>query len=807
MSGRARLTVCAAAASLMAACSLLPLATPAGWLFQALLLVCLQSGVGAAARRVPLARPLTIAAQALVSLLVLTVMFAQRQALGGLIPGPSAFVHLGDLVRDGLTDVSQFAIPAPVTPGIRMLLVGGVLVIALAVDALAVTYNSAAPAGLPLLALYSVAAGLSGGGAKWLYFLIASSGYLLLLLAEGRDRLSRWGRVFGGSPSSGGWPGGSGGAGPSAGSSVLAPVRTGRRIGVMALGIALVAPAVLPSLGSGLLDGAGNGSGPGRGGGTISAVNPVVALQDNLNQPDNREVLTYRTDSADPSSMYLRIVALDEFDGTQWQPSKRKIEDIPPVLPRPAGMAADVKYTDVNTTVKVDGGYAQGWLPMPFPALKVDAEGNWRFEPEGRTIIGDRGQNTSGLTYRVTSMQVQPTAAQLAAAPPATGQVAEEYTKVPDSLPKVVEQTAADVTRNAANDYERALALQRYFTSGQFVYNTEAQSGTGVDAIARFLKTKEGFCIHFAFTMAAMARTLHIPARVAVGFTPGSQGSDGAMSVGLKDAHAWPELYFEGLGWTRFEPTPYRGTAPSYTQSTSPAGSDEPRDQGQHGQGATPSAAPSASAKCGSENRAPSSCGTAAAVTGTSSGGGGMSGGKLAGIALLVLLVLIVPVLPLLWRTRQRSRRLGGGRGRAEGLALSAWREVVDTGWDYGIAPDDSETPRRATARLIRDGGLSGQAAASAGVLATAVEQVLYAARPQPTPGLAAEVQHVRAGLRGSATRGARLRALLLPRSAARVMWQLSERRADVAERWSARTRRLTAPLLRRRTARHQPQS
>ncbi|MEW2520482.1 transglutaminase TgpA family protein [Actinacidiphila alni] len=800
MSGRARLTVCAAAASLMAACSLLPLATPNGWMAQALLFVALQSGVGALARRVPLARPLTVLAQALVSLLVLTVMFAPHQAMGGVIPGPSAFVQLSDLVRDGLTDVSQFAIPAPVTPGIRMLLVGGVLLVALAVDALAVTYNSAAPAGLPLLALYSVAAGLSNGGAQWLFFLIAASGYLLLLLAEGRDRLSRWGRVFGGGPPAHGWAGGS--ANPASGSRVLAPVRTGRRIGVMALGLALVAPAVLPSLGSGLLDTSGTGTGPGHGG-TISAVNPVVALQDNLNQQDNREVLSYKTNSTDLTGMYLRIVALDEFDGTQWQPSKRKIEDIPPVLPQPAGMAPDVKYTKVETSVKVDDGYAQGWLPMPFPAQSVNAPGHWRFEPEGRTVIGDRGQNTSGISYTVTSMQVQPTAAQLAAAPHATGRIADEYTKVPHSLPKVVEQTARQVvtSAHANNDYEKALALQRYFTGGAFVYNTKAQSGTGVDAIARFLKTKEGFCIHFAFTMAAMARTLDIPARVAVGFTPGSPGTDGVMSVGLKDAHAWPELYFEGLGWTRFEPTPYRGSAPSYTQATAPAGTDEPADQGRHGTAATPTPTPTPSEGCGTDNRAAAACGSTAVTATGGSGGGGFGGGKLAGFTLLALLVLALPLTPLLWRTRQRSRRLGGGRGgTAEGLALSAWREVVDTGWDYGIAPDESETPRRAMARLVRDGELSGQAAASAGSLATAVERVLYAPHAEPQPTLAADVQHVRAGLRQSAGRRARLRALLLPRSAARLLWQFTDRWSAAGYRLSQAAQRFTGPLRKRMT-------
>jgi transglutaminase-like putative cysteine protease len=803
MSGRARLTVCAAAASLMAACSLLPLATPSGWMFRALLCVILQSCVGAAARRVPLARPLTVLAQALVSLLVLTVMFASHQALGGIIPGPSAFVRFSDLVHDGLNDVSNFAIPAPVTPGIRILLVGGVLVIALAVDAIAVTYNSAAPAGLPLLALYSVAAGLATGGTQWLYFLIAACGYLLLLLAEGRDRLSRWGRVFGGSPAPSGW---GGLAGSSSDGSPLAPVRTGRRIGVMALGIALILPAVLPSLSGGLLDTGKNGTGSGTGiGGGSAAVRPDVALQDYLNQPDDSEVLTYRTDAKSTSDMYLRIVALDQFDGTEWKVAKDEKQDVPAELPPPQGQAAGVNYATVNTSVRVDSNYGQGWLPMPYPALKVDVDGDWRYQPNDRMIVGEHGQTTSGITYQVTSMEVQPTAAQLAAAPKPTGQIAEQDTKVPDSLPKIVHDTALQVTRGATNDYQRAVDLQSYFaTSGIFQYNTQAQSGTGVNAIARFLQTKQGFCVHFAFTMAAMARTLGIPARVAVGFTPGTESQNGMMSVGFKDAHAWPELYFEGIGWTRFEPTPYRGSPPSYTQSTAPSGTDSPRDTGPQGNGATVAPKPTPSSDCPAQSHDPSVCSSNAAVASGGSGGGGFGSGRVALIVLLAALILLVPLVPLLWRTRVRAARLGGGRSRLGGppLAISAWHEVLDTGWDYGIPPDGSETPRRAMARLVQDGGLSGPAASSATALATAVEQTLYAPRPQPVQGLAAEVRQVRTGLHDSANRRGRLRATLLPRSSARVMWQLSARWSALATRLTAVTQRLTPDSLRRRWSR-----
>ncbi|MFI0721120.1 DUF3488 and DUF4129 domain-containing transglutaminase family protein [Streptomyces sp. NPDC021224] len=800
MSGRARLTIFAALASLMAASALLPLASPRGWFVKAAFCVAFQAAVGAGARRIPLARPLTVLAQAVVSLIVLTVMFTPHQALGGVLPGPQAFQQFGQLVQDGMTDVTNFAIPAPVTPGIKFLLVGGVLVIALAVDAIAVTYNSAAPAGLPLLALYAVAAGLEDGSSQWVYFLVASMGYLLLLLAEGRDRLSRWGRVFGGAPRPGSW---SGPAGTAGGGAPLAPVRTGRRIGVMALGIALVLPAALPSLGSGVLDGTGGGGGGdglGTGNGTSTSVRPEVALQDYLNQPDNREVMTYRTNSGDAQGMYLRIVALDRFDGTSWSASKDEKLDIPDPLPAPQGLASDVPSTTVDTTVTVDQNYAQGWLPMPYPATRVQAEGNWRYEPEGRMVIGEDRQTTAGIRYQVSSLQVDPTAAQLEAAPPATGDIADHYEQVPGSLPKIVAQTAEQVTRGATDDYQRALDLQEYFTSGQFVYDTQAKSGTGVDAIARFLQTKKGFCIHFAFTMAAMARTLHIPARVAVGFTPGSMTANGSMSVGIKDAHAWPELYFEGIGWTRFEPTPYRGTVPDYTLPTSPSNGGETADPGQHGQGNTAQPQPTASTECADHTGSGASCAPAAAA-GSGGSGGSSDAFRYAGLALLVLLLLAVPTLPMLWRGRLRARRLGGGRETREeygGPVLAAWHEVLDTGWDYGIAPDESETPRRAMARLVTEGGLSGSAAEGATRLATAVERTLYAPQAPPAAGLAADVHAVRAGLHAAAGRGGRFRARFLPRSFARVLWRASAHSAALSARVSATADRLTAPIRRR---------
>ncbi|MEU9402039.1 transglutaminaseTgpA domain-containing protein [Streptomyces sp. NPDC048242] len=782
MSGRARLAGCAAAATLMTACSLLPLVHGPAWLVVAALLVGVQAGVGAAARRVPLARPLIVLAQLLVSLLLLTLVFAREQALAGLFPGPEAFTHFSELLREGSDDVSRYAPPAPLTDGIRLMLIGGVLIVHLLVDTLAVTFRAAAPAGLPLLALYSVAAGLSGGGADWLWFLLAAAGYLMLLLAEGRDRVTRWGRVFGATARA-----------PGAGDGIpAAPVRTGRRIGAVALGVALLVPLALPAMRGGLLAGTGAGVGAGSGnGGMISAVNPLVSLRDSLNVDSDRQVLSLRTNAEDLSDMYVRIVSLDDFDGTTWKPAQRHIVGVPDAFPTPIGLGPDVRRTTVRTTISAAESYAQDWLPMPYPPTGVRIGGNWRYEPVGMTLVGDHRQTTRGATYLVTSLDVRPTARQLASAPKPPDALRREYTDVPPALPKVVARTAKEVTSGAANHYEEAVKLQEWFAEdGGFRYDTQVQVGRGPNAIANFLRDKQGFCVHFSFTMAAMARTLGIPARVAVGFAPGTPQADGTVSVSLKDAHAWPELYFEGVGWTRFEPTPTRGTTPSYTRRQTPDSALPDPALPSRGSSAAPSPQASASESCAAGSAAPAVCAAPSEAVAAPGGGGGTPGGLRAALLVLgVLVLLALPLTPLLWRRRARSRRLGAHARSDEGAAehtLAAWQELTDSAWDHGIVPDESLTPRAAAERIVRLGELDEEAGAAVHRVADAVEQVLYAPRPRSATGVAADVRRALTGLRASAGRATRLRALFAPRSAVRALWA-------AADRWTALRARAAA--------------
>ncbi|MEW2494501.1 DUF3488 and transglutaminase-like domain-containing protein [Streptomyces nodosus] len=826
MSGRARLALCAATATLMAACALIPLVTPATWILQAAFLLAVQAGVGVLARRMPSARVLALGCQALVSLVLLTALFVHDESIAGFLPGPDAFARFGELLQSGVDDVGHYAAPAPLTPGIRLMVVGGVLVIGLLVDALAVTFRAAAPAGLPLLALYSVAAGLSDGGEDWLWFLVAGAGYLMLLLAEGRDRLSQWGRVFGGASRSPGVD--SGGA--------VAPVRAGRRIGVVALGLALAVPVALPSLPNGLLDSEGRVGGIGDGG-TIRAVNPLVSLRDSLNVNEDRQVMVYRTDTDNTRDMYLRIVALDDFDGTTWKPAQRHVTSVPRTFPTPSGLAGDVRRAEIETRISAADWYAQNWLPMPYPATGVKIKGSWRYEPVGRTLVGDRGQNTRGLQYDVKSLIVQPTAEQLATAPEPPPTLKREFTKVPSSLPETVARTARKVTKGASNRYEQAVRLQDYFAfDGGFTYSTQVKVGKGPSAISRFLEKKEGFCVHFSFAMAAMARTLGIPARVAVGFTPGSPQADGSMAVGLRDAHAWPELYFEGVGWTRFEPTPNRGTTPAYARSDTPS-TENPAATDPSGASSTvPSAAPSVGESCSAVARKLEACPSQSSNSLTVSGGGGPPWYQILGWTLLGLVLVAVPLVPMLWRLRSRARRLSSARhapsaspqprirrrergdgersdaiemtvlpGEAPPAAvteaavdhtLAVWHELTDTAWDYGITPDDALTPRKAATRIARVGRLDAPATAAVHRVADAVEQVLFAPQPRAQDRLADDVRTVRAALRSTADRRTRVRAVLAPRSALRAVWAAGERWAAFTARWSERRAALVRRLV-----------
>ena len=85
-----------------------------------------------------------------------------------------------------------------------------------------------------------------------------------------------------------------------------------------------------------------------------------------------------------------------------------------------------------------------------------------------------------------------------------------------------------------------------------------------MDAVEYFLfEQKRGYCEQFSSSLAVMARSLGIPARVATGYAPGEYNPfTGYYDVRASDAHAWVEIYFPGYGWSTFDPTPSFDSTP-----------------------------------------------------------------------------------------------------------------------------------------------------------------------------------------------------------------------------------------------------
>ena len=208
------------------------------------------------------------------------------------------------------------------------------------------TFRSAAPAGLPLLALYSVAAGLSDGGADWLWFLVAAAGYLLLLLAEGRDRLSQWGRVFGGAPRT--RPGGRSRAGavrPGPHRPAHRRGRAGHRPGG--------ARSRLPAMNGGLLDaaGAGVGAGSGRRRHDLRGEPAGVAA----GQPERGRGPPGAVRADQRRHRRLGPVPADRVPGRLRRHHVEAVQAVHhgrarPASPTPLGLGADVKRTEIETT-------------------------------------------------------------------------------------------------------------------------------------------------------------------------------------------------------------------------------------------------------------------------------------------------------------------------------------------------------------------------------------------------------------------------------------------------------------------------
>ncbi len=129
--------------------------------------------------------------------------------------------------------------------------------------------------------------------------------------------------------------------------------------------------------------------------------------------------------------------------------------------------------------------------------------------------------------------------------------------QLPKNLDPNVAALAKHITANAHTMYDKAAALEDYLRT-HYTYSVDIQLPPGEEGVSWFLfrSGNKGYCNYFASAMAVMARTLGIPARVAVGYTNGTYDAKNHLQVIRgTDAHAWTQIYFAGYGWINFEPS------------------------------------------------------------------------------------------------------------------------------------------------------------------------------------------------------------------------------------------------------------
>jgi len=721
-------------------------------------------------------------------LLFLSFAYANSGSFLGVLPTGHTFTLLREGLRGGFQDVRTYAAPAPTTQGLLLVVTLTAGLMTLVVDTLAVAARRPAIAGLVMLALYAVPTAISTRAVPWLFFVAGAGGYLVLLLAEERERLLRWGRPV--TPTDPSWQGDP------------APIRfSGRQVGVGALAVAVLVPLFVPGISASGLSGLGSGPGDGLGNGT--RIDPFAALKGNLTR-GGTPVEMLRLSTQNPDVHYLRTQVLDVLTDRGWTQSS----------PSGSGPAegelttqsfGDTRQYEAHVEVT---GYADRYLPIPAGThgiSGVPTGENWQYDDRRSMVFSTVGQST-GKKYDVRVAEPAPTVATLqkSGAVPADDQLMREWGGVPSYSPRFppsVGRKVQDLITGRPTPYDRAKAIRDYFSPDNgFTYSTSTLVGdTGSELADFLLEKKQGYCQQYAASMAIMLRIAGLPARVVLGFTRHERQLNGFWSIRNTDAHAWVEAYFAGLGWIPFDPTPPDPTTPGRMAGSPPwdppyqAASAIPTGPGGAERTDVPSGGASPTKPSDNLPDPGALDGQQAALTPAE---------LVAGLGLLVVLLALAT--PALTRLVQRRRRLAvAGRGDPAAAARAAWDELLATSVDLNVPLRTDETPRGVVRRLVAELSLAGPAAAGLRLVALAEERARYARVAHVDGNLPTAVHAVRRGLAAARRRRRRLLAALMPPSVLHAARRWLARRNDQVsgqlDRLGADVRRLLRPRRRSR--------
>jgi transglutaminase-like putative cysteine protease len=499
----------------------------------------------------------------------LAIVFQARHTLYGL-PTPEALSRVvRSVVRAHGHSITDYA-PVPLRPGYAVMLVAALWVATSIGESATFRWRRPVAASLLPIVLFAVALVVGSGAGGPVYVVLFLVALLTYWALESAHRLRSWGRWVGSwkhQPDSDGAP-------------VTGPLA--RRLGASAVMAAIVAPVFLPALGDGLLSWrSGLGEGIGSGGNGGGSVNPWVSIEPRL--VEQSDELFFEIDA--PRAAYWRVASLEEFDGSRWHEASpdRAIAD-DGVVPGSAVPGASTSQLTQEITVLGLRGAALPAALSPSQVRRLDAEGEEAtdglvYDPDSGSVFVSGGLQ-EGDRFEVLSVTPRASFEELNdAAPGAVLSRESVYLETP-GLTRGIQNLVQRWTRNSTTPFEKLVAIQEELRA--FNYELNPAQLEQENYLEDFLlRTREGYCQQFATSFAIMARSLGFPTRVSVGFLPGAQDTIGSrFVVSGTDAHAWPEVNFEGFGWIPFEPTPRVGGSsstlvPGYTNEPSEANGPE----------------------------------------------------------------------------------------------------------------------------------------------------------------------------------------------------------------------------------------
>ncbi len=276
-----------------------------------------------------------------------------------------------------------------------------------------------------------------------------------------------------------------------------------------------------------------------------------------------------------PPRYYWRGRSYDYFMNGQWYSTGTVREDYTPSMVNPFAVKLDEK---------TEGHFIFNTGDATFSLLYSPAQPIW-ISRSGLTFTQQSNQGKdlvawhaypwlkSGETYQVDAVLNNPNLQQLQeAGTDYPDWIKNKYLQLPKDFSPQIRGLAHEITANAETPYDKASAITNYLRENIEYASTIPAPPKHMDVLEWMLfQYKKGFCVYYASSEVVMLRSLGIPARMAVGFAQGER-SGNKYIVHKKEAHAWPEVYFPGIGWVEFEPT---GNQPTLNRPLPPSDPNE----------------------------------------------------------------------------------------------------------------------------------------------------------------------------------------------------------------------------------------